>query len=566
MRCGAVSQQQTVGDGCDIEVAETLLQGLCGEGTVEDYECCGCEAAAVASGGTAQDRPARRPDASTVRTVREAQRVLEIRVKRFTIGHTGQGEKVNTHIAYTRELAVGEGKYQLRAVAVHHGASCASGHYTTYVRKGRAWYHADDGDVNETTEEEALGQQAYMLWYCRDEADETGDDGAGEAAAGHGGEASAAKEAPDALQGGEHQCPPLYVRVAPVGTSVRVAGRARRQEGEQHARISAAGEEGAESSEEHVWSGVVAGHIRKGGDYLITPSAPIKRRKATRVAWTNITITGGPPAGSESAKCWLDYERLRAEETEGRGGSEESWMDERRRCAAEKREHAARRRAEMARREAVYEVEQAVRTERGAKFQTTHKRLREEPGPRGTKPLVAHAGGVITTNKEEALGKFVARMSRVADERAEEGSSRQEEREEGAVRAKRARAAAQAIAMLEERKRERETVAEREVEDKRAQRMLRRNSRAWQMENGDDAAKNVTGAGGARKRKAEEEGAGGGERAVGGGGKADGDTEGKKKQKRRKKGQRSKRLCEKIRQRNKKGHDCNKGEGSASAE
>ena len=178
-------------------------------------------------------------------------------------------------------------------------------------------------------------------------------------------------------------------------------------------------------------------------------------------------------------------------------------MDERRRCAAAKRERTARGLEKMARRRAVHEAERAVRAERGARFQATHKRLREEPGPRGTEPLVAHAGGVITTNKEEALSKFVARMNRAADERAKEGGDRQERREEGADRAKRARAAAQAIAMLEERKRKREAEVQREEEDKRAHRMLRRNSRAWKMENGDGATENAAcAAAGSRSGKA----------------------------------------------------------------
>ena len=61
--------------------------------------------------------------------------------------------------------------------------------------------------------------------------------------------------------------------------------------------------------------------------------------------------------------------------------------------------------------------------------------------------------------------------------------------------------------MLEGRKRKREAEVQREVEDKRAHRMLRRNSRAWKMENGDGATENTADAGGARKRKAEREGA-----------------------------------------------------------
>jgi hypothetical protein len=172
---------------------------------------------------------------------------------------------------------------------------------------------------------------------------------------------------------------------------------------------------------------------------MIAPQGATGQRRVVRVAWTNITITGGPAADSEGATQWLDYERLRAEETKGRGGVEEMWMEERRRCAAAKRERAARGQEKMARREAAYAAERAVQEERGARFQATHKRLREEPGPRGTEPLVAHAGGVMTTNKEEALRKFAARKGGAAGERAREACRQLEERREEGKKAKKAR-------------------------------------------------------------------------------------------------------------------------------
>ena len=135
----------------------------------------------------------------------------------------------------------------------------------------------------------------------------------------------------------------------------------------------------------------------------------------------------------------MDYERLRAEETAGRGGVEEMWMEERRRCAAAKRARAARGQEKMAGRAAAHAAERAVQKERGARFQATHKRLREEPGPRGTEPLEAHAGGVMTTNKEEALRKFAERKSGAVGERARAVSRQLEERREEEGNAKRAR-------------------------------------------------------------------------------------------------------------------------------
>lgn len=172
-RCGTVSQVMDTSDGCDIGVEKTLelaIQG--GQRTVEGYKC---SATRSRSTGVALKRFAHgyfseRADQRT--TVNGARRVLEFRVQRFRINAVGQGEKVKEHMAYPLKLDVGGREYKLRAVAVHHGENIASGHYTTYARRDGAWFHANDGDVDEVTEREVLRQQAYMLWYCADEKSE----------------------------------------------------------------------------------------------------------------------------------------------------------------------------------------------------------------------------------------------------------------------------------------------------------------------------------------------------------------------------------------------------------
>jgi hypothetical protein len=305
-------------------------------------------------------------------------------------------------MAYPLKLDVGGREYKLRAVAVHHGEDIASGHYTTYARRDGAWFHANDGDVDEVTEREALRQQAYMLWYCADEEEAAG--GVGGCAAadetqrrqtmmehvlerateGANGRAlldipeyvsigraqeafrdaillvhPGAEDAPDqqrskaaaallkareemlgahgkavdaaeAARTGrmqtlaeaanewekererapepraapamqrveEHQCPPLRERMMPTGTSVRVAGSARRGDGRQRRRIDSAMEGGEEGGGGSVWHGEVMGVSRAvEEDYLVASCEtrtwedgydPFTAPHGTiHVAWTN---------------------------------------------------------------------------------------------------------------------------------------------------------------------------------------------------------------------------------------------------------------------------------------
>jgi hypothetical protein len=214
---------------------------------------------------------------------------------------------------------------------------------------------------------------------------------------------------------------------------------------------------------------MVVGQERSRGDYLVTSCEkrtwedgydPFTAPHGTiRVAWTNITVTGGPAAGSEGAARWADYERQRAAETERFGGRVATWAEERRMCAAAELRRAMRGQEKMERRAAAARAERAEAEERGARFAAAHERLRGEAGPRGNGPRVAHAGGRMTTNTEEALAKFAARMKKGAEEGGGEKRGREtEERED--TRAKKAKAAELALAVVRERKREREAEAQ----------------------------------------------------------------------------------------------------------
>ena len=213
-------------------------------------------------------------------------------------------------------------------------------------------------------------------------------------------------------------------------------------------------EGGEEDGGGSVWHGEVVGISRATEDYLVASCEtrtwedgfdPFTAPHGTiHVAWTNITIVGGPALSSEGAARWQDYERLRAEETALRGGGAETWLEERRRCATAERVRTTLRQEELARRANMAKAQQAAAEERIAKFAATHERLRNEPGPRGAGPRTAHPGGIVTTNKAHATVKFLERKGKGAGGgcKGAEGRKRvrwEDEGEEG--EAKRARAA-----------------------------------------------------------------------------------------------------------------------------
>ena len=282
------------------------------------------------------------------------------------------------------------------------------------------------------------------------------------------------QEVPDFQCVDEHQCPPFRARAVPVGTGVRVTGSARRRDGRQRGRIALRGEEGGEAGGEQVWHGVVVGQVRTDlRDYLVAScetrtwedgydpfTAP---HGVIRVAWTNITVTGGPASGSEGAARWADYERQRAAETERFGGRAATWTEDRRMCAAAEQRRAIRGQEKMERRAAAARAERAEVEERGARFAAAHERLRGEAGPRGDGARVAHAGGRMTTNTEEALAKFVARMNKGGEDGGGDSGSAKRARETGEsedARAKKAKAAELALAAVRERKRKCEAEAQ----------------------------------------------------------------------------------------------------------
>ena len=57
--------------------------------------------------------------------------------------------------------------YKLQAIVSHVGMSATSGHYISYILSNKKLYLFDDVNIKEISTEEALKQQAYILFYER---------------------------------------------------------------------------------------------------------------------------------------------------------------------------------------------------------------------------------------------------------------------------------------------------------------------------------------------------------------------------------------------------------------
>eukprot|EP00796_Vickermania_ingenoplastis_P007386 gene7386-5200_t len=102
--------------------------------------------------------------------------VLMIQLKRFA----GTGGKASKRIRYPLELNLQPfcsprcrdepHIYTLNAVCIHSGHSIHSGHYYSVVRaRNGSWYECNDSLVKLISEDRALEQEAYMLFYSRKE-------------------------------------------------------------------------------------------------------------------------------------------------------------------------------------------------------------------------------------------------------------------------------------------------------------------------------------------------------------------------------------------------------------
>ncbi|RWR87325.1 Ubiquitin carboxyl-terminal hydrolases family 2 [Cinnamomum micranthum f. kanehirae] len=112
-------------------------------------------------------------------TIDQAPEVAVLHLKRST----SENKKINNFVKYPLELDLqhflskpsgndnAESKYDLYAVLVHHGTSTDFGHYFCFIRSSQgSWYILDDSKVTPVAEYEVLNQEAYILFYRRQES------------------------------------------------------------------------------------------------------------------------------------------------------------------------------------------------------------------------------------------------------------------------------------------------------------------------------------------------------------------------------------------------------------
>mmetsp|Transcript_4303 Transcript_4303/g.6434 ORF Transcript_4303/g.6434 Transcript_4303/m.6434 type:complete len:489 (+) Transcript_4303:9-1475(+) len=101
-------------------------------------------------------------------------KILVIHLKRFLFCKHRGGEKIEKYISYPPVLKLPSGvlygvnshrNFALKSVVVHSGKSLQDGHYTAFVRSQKRCYCFDDEKVLQTSGEEMLSQQAYLLFY-----------------------------------------------------------------------------------------------------------------------------------------------------------------------------------------------------------------------------------------------------------------------------------------------------------------------------------------------------------------------------------------------------------------
>lgn len=107
-------------------------------------------------------------------SIHRAPNVLMIQLKRFS--HF-MGNKINKELVYPSKLNIGPYMsnktesglwYELYAVLVHSGYSCQSGHYYAYAKAPNGqWYCFNDSSVHQVSVNQALNQQAYLLFYSK---------------------------------------------------------------------------------------------------------------------------------------------------------------------------------------------------------------------------------------------------------------------------------------------------------------------------------------------------------------------------------------------------------------
>jgi ubiquitin C-terminal hydrolase len=115
--------------------------------------------------------------------IQRAPQTLTLCLKRFRTAFVGKSiemTKFGGHVDFpaTLDLApfctaecAGSLIYKLQGVVVHSGGNTKSGHYVAYTRTSQGWHYFSDTTVRASSLPDALGQQAYLLFYERQQAE-----------------------------------------------------------------------------------------------------------------------------------------------------------------------------------------------------------------------------------------------------------------------------------------------------------------------------------------------------------------------------------------------------------
>ncbi|GBG29708.1 Ubiquitin carboxyl-terminal hydrolase family protein [Hondaea fermentalgiana] len=100
-------------------------------------------------------------------------RIFVLHLKRFD----NSGAKIDAGVVFPETLAFKKRlHYDLRAIVVHYGRTCRSGHYTVFVRKGAVlheddtkstWEEISDDVVSDAPWSRVQAQEPYLLLYER---------------------------------------------------------------------------------------------------------------------------------------------------------------------------------------------------------------------------------------------------------------------------------------------------------------------------------------------------------------------------------------------------------------
>ena len=81
----------------------------------------------------------------------ETPNILLIQINRFSISNLhGRPRKNNHPFGIYENIKLGLINYTLLGLIEHHGVFIDSGHYVSYIRQSKKWYHCDDKHITET--------------------------------------------------------------------------------------------------------------------------------------------------------------------------------------------------------------------------------------------------------------------------------------------------------------------------------------------------------------------------------------------------------------------------------